>query len=115
MVSSAIANPTDVLKVRMQVLGSQSQRGIVGCFQEVYHEEGVAGLWRVSYLLIKKDEAVLLHAKQALRGGRDTAEPTLNPGTRRGLMVSATSLPLYPQERDLVLIIQVAGWTSGLV
>lgn len=52
MVSSAIANPTDVLKVRMQVLGSQSQRGIVGCFQDVYHQEGVAGLWRVSCLLI---------------------------------------------------------------
>ncbi|CAG2057173.1 unnamed protein product [Timema podura] len=48
MVSSAIANPTDVLKVRMQVLGTQSSRGIVGCFQEVYHHEGVAGLWRVS-------------------------------------------------------------------
>jgi solute carrier family 25 protein 14/30 len=52
IVSSAIANPTDVLKVRMQVLGSQGQRGIVGCFQDVYHQEGVAGLWRVSYLLI---------------------------------------------------------------
>jgi solute carrier family 25 protein 14/30 len=54
MVSSAIANPTDVLKVRMQVLGSQRQRGIVSCFQEVYHEEGVAGLWRVSCFLIKE-------------------------------------------------------------
>ena len=53
MVSSAIANPTDVLKVRMQVLGSQSQRGIMSCFQAVYREEGVAGLWRVSCLLIK--------------------------------------------------------------
>ncbi|KAJ9594824.1 hypothetical protein L9F63_013861 [Diploptera punctata] len=46
MVSSAIANPTDVLKVRMQVMGKQSQRGVVGCFQEVYRQEGVAGLWR---------------------------------------------------------------------
>lgn len=53
MLSSAIANPTDVLKVRMQVLGSHSQRGIMSCFQEIYREEGVAGLWRVSYLLIK--------------------------------------------------------------
>ncbi|PNF42183.1 Mitochondrial uncoupling protein Bmcp [Cryptotermes secundus] len=46
IVSSAIANPTDVLKVRMQVLGNQGQRGILGCFQDVYHQEGVAGLWR---------------------------------------------------------------------
>jgi len=48
MLSSAIANPTDVLKVRMQVLGGRSRRGIVSCFQEIYREEGVAGLWRVS-------------------------------------------------------------------
>ena len=48
MVSSAIANPTDVLKVRMQVLGKQSERGVVGCFQDVYRQEGIAGLWRVS-------------------------------------------------------------------
>lgn len=54
MLSSAIANPTDVLKVRMQVLGSHSQKGVVSCFREVYNEEGVAGLWRVSYLLIRK-------------------------------------------------------------
>ncbi|XP_047107357.1 mitochondrial uncoupling protein Bmcp [Schistocerca piceifrons] len=44
MVSSAIANPTDVLKVRMQVLGGQ--RGLLDCFQEVYRYEGVGGLWR---------------------------------------------------------------------
>ena len=50
MVSSAIANPTDVLKVRMQVLGKQSQRGVVACFQDVYRQEGIAGLWRVSVL-----------------------------------------------------------------
>lgn len=49
MLSSAIANPTDVLKVRMQVLGSHSQRGIMSCFHEIHREEGVAGLWRVSY------------------------------------------------------------------
>lgn len=51
MVSSAIANPTDVLKVRMQVLGMQAQRGLVGCFQDVYRHEGVGGLWRVCLLL----------------------------------------------------------------
>lgn len=46
MFSSAIANPTDVLKVRMQVLGGH--RGLFDCFQEVYRYEGVGGLWRVS-------------------------------------------------------------------
>lgn len=33
---------------------------------------------------ITKGEAVLLHAKQPQRGGRGTALPILNPGTRRG-------------------------------
>ncbi|KAK7873949.1 hypothetical protein R5R35_012959 [Gryllus longicercus] len=46
MVSSAIANPTDVLKVRMQVLGHRSHRGLVSCFLDVYQQEGVGGLWR---------------------------------------------------------------------
>lgn len=45
--SSAIANPTDVLKVRMQVQGAVSHGGLVACFKDVYTKEGVAGLWRV--------------------------------------------------------------------
>ncbi|CAH0404539.1 unnamed protein product [Chilo suppressalis] len=39
--SSAIANPTDVLKVRMQ-----EKRGIVRCFVDIYRLEGWRGLWR---------------------------------------------------------------------
>ncbi|KAL1124085.1 hypothetical protein AAG570_001855 [Ranatra chinensis] len=46
MVSSAIANPTDVLKVRMQVLGDHGERNLFGCFVDVYKNEGVRGLWR---------------------------------------------------------------------
>ncbi|XP_004522222.1 mitochondrial uncoupling protein Bmcp isoform X1 [Ceratitis capitata] len=46
-VSSAIANPTDVLKVRMQVHGkSAHQHGLIGSFLEIYRFEGVRGLWR---------------------------------------------------------------------
>lgn len=44
MLSSAIANPTDVLKVRMQVHGHH--HSLVSCFQDVYHHEGIGGLWR---------------------------------------------------------------------
>lgn len=50
VVSSAIANPTDVLKVRMQVRGAVSNLGLVACFKDVYTQEGIAGLWRVSFL-----------------------------------------------------------------
>ena len=47
--SSAIANPTDVLKVRMQAAcTSMHQKTLFECFREVYRYEGIAGLWRVS-------------------------------------------------------------------
>lgn len=45
-ISSAIANPTDVVKVRMQVTGVESNLSLLGCFQDVYHHEGIRGLWR---------------------------------------------------------------------
>lgn len=46
-VSSAIATPTDVLKVRMQVHGrGTGQHGLFGCFVQIYRLEGVRGLWR---------------------------------------------------------------------
>lgn len=46
-ISSAIANPTDVLKVRMQVLGASGNTSLYGCFKEIYTHEGIPGLWRV--------------------------------------------------------------------
>lgn len=47
-ISSAIANPTDVLKVRMQVHGRGTDKmGLYGCFREIYYYEGISGLWRV--------------------------------------------------------------------
>jgi solute carrier family 25 protein 14/30 len=45
-VSSAIANPTDVLKVRMQVQGSHGNVSLIDCFKDVYTHEGISGLWR---------------------------------------------------------------------
>lgn len=50
-ISSAIATPTDVLKVRMQVHGRGTDKiGLIGCFREIYHYEGISGLWRVRYI-----------------------------------------------------------------
>lgn len=47
VISSSIANPTDVLKVRMQVTGSQSKSDSMVCsFVKIYKTEGVSGLWR---------------------------------------------------------------------
>lgn len=44
-ISSAIANPTDLVKVRMQT-GLKTSSSLFGCFQDVYHNEGIRGLWR---------------------------------------------------------------------
>jgi solute carrier family 25 (mitochondrial carrier), member 14/30 len=45
-VSSAIANPTDVVKVRMQVHGKGSRYPLYKCFYEIFYTEGVRGLYR---------------------------------------------------------------------
>lgn len=46
-VSSFIANPTDVLKVRMQIHGKGSEKkGLFKCFSEIYKYEGIRGLYR---------------------------------------------------------------------
>jgi len=47
VVSSSIANPTDVLKVRMQAEGFRyAGRPMLRCFGDIYHQEGIRGLWR---------------------------------------------------------------------
>lgn len=45
-VSSAVANPTDVVKVRMQAKGTAHSRGLLATFVDIHRREGVAGLWR---------------------------------------------------------------------
>jgi len=46
-VSSAIANPTDVLKVRMQSQNeSITNKGMFSNFIDIYNQEGFRGLWR---------------------------------------------------------------------
>nr|XP_034979077.1 brain mitochondrial carrier protein 1 isoform X3 [Zootoca vivipara] len=46
VISSALANPTDVLKIRMQAQGSLFQGGMIGSFIDIYQQEGTRGLWR---------------------------------------------------------------------
>jgi len=40
---------------------------------------------------------------------------SFNLGARRGRVLNATSQSLYPRERDLVLIVQEAGWAPAQV
>lgn len=47
VVSSSIANPTDVLKVRMQMRDKHFQKkSLFQSFYDILRQEGVAGLWR---------------------------------------------------------------------
>ncbi|XP_067419239.1 kidney mitochondrial carrier protein 1 isoform X1 [Emydura macquarii macquarii] len=46
VISSSIANPTDVLKIRMQAQGSVIQGGMMGNFIHIYQKEGTRGLWK---------------------------------------------------------------------
>ncbi|XP_051877232.1 brain mitochondrial carrier protein 1 isoform X2 [Pristis pectinata] len=46
VVSSSIANPTDVLKIRMQAQSDLCQGSMIGNFINIYQQEGTRGLWR---------------------------------------------------------------------
>ncbi|XP_008426688.1 brain mitochondrial carrier protein 1 isoform X1 [Poecilia reticulata] len=46
VMSSMLANPTDVLKIRMQAQGSLLQGSMMSNFINIYQTEGTRGLWR---------------------------------------------------------------------
>ncbi|XP_022088031.1 kidney mitochondrial carrier protein 1-like [Acanthaster planci] len=48
VIASSIANPTDVLKVRMQAQGASfaNTNGMISSFVNIFQEEGTRGLWR---------------------------------------------------------------------
>ncbi|CAD5116933.1 DgyrCDS5773 [Dimorphilus gyrociliatus] len=47
VVSSCIANPTDVLKVRMQAQSKDTRKiSLINAFRDIARKEGIGGLWR---------------------------------------------------------------------
>ncbi|KAA0190765.1 hypothetical protein HAZT_HAZT004914 [Hyalella azteca] len=46
VIGSSIANPTDVLKVRLQSGRGKTDQGLVDAFLSIYRMEGVQGLWK---------------------------------------------------------------------
>ncbi|XP_054010505.1 mitochondrial uncoupling protein Bmcp [Hylaeus anthracinus] len=75
-ISSAIANPTDVVKVRMQVTGADSNLSLFGCFQDVYRHEGVRGLWR-----------------------------GVGPTAQRAAIIAAVELPIYDYSKNKLMTV----------
>ncbi|XP_033226845.1 mitochondrial uncoupling protein Bmcp [Belonocnema kinseyi] len=74
-ISSAIANPTDVVKVRMQT-GAETNLTLFGCFRDVYHNEGVRGLWR-----------------------------GVGPTAQRAAVIAAVELPIYDFSKNRLIYI----------
>lgn len=92
-VSSAIANPTDVVKVRMQVTGVEANLTLFSCFQDVYNHEGVRGLWRVNELFSQFHTFIssfiqLLTQQTFLLQG-------VGPTAQRAAIIAAVELPIY--------------------
>ena len=65
VISAALANPTDVLKVRLQAKNQHFQHTakISGAFVSIYRNEGIRGLWRVSFCWKVKPCCVHVKAK----------------------------------------------------
>ncbi|XP_033328046.1 uncoupling protein Bmcp mitochondrial [Megalopta genalis] len=73
-ISSAIANPTDVVKVRMQVTGFDSNLSLYGCFRDVYRHEGIRGLWK-----------------------------GVGPTAQRAAVIAAVELPIYDYTKNKLI------------
>ncbi|NXE46831.1 KMCP1 protein, partial [Dromaius novaehollandiae] len=59
VISSSIANPTDVLKIRMQAQGSMIRGGMMGNFIQIYQKEGTKGLWKAISLTAQRAAIVV--------------------------------------------------------
>merc|ERR1719445_901320 len=86
-VSSAIATPTDVIKVRMQAKTTRGCGGFVSAARDIYRLEGVRGLWR-----------------------------GVVPTAQRAALVAGVQLPVYDltKERESVVCHLIASLVAGM-
>lgn len=98
-ISSAIANPTDVVKVRMQVTGINSNLTLFSCFQDVYQHEGICGLWRVRKLInINFNNIyIILYTKVCMQG--------VGPTAQRAAIIAAVELPIYDYSKKKFMVL----------
>lgn len=92
--ASAVANPTDVLKVRMQAAnngrwaGPTARGSVLLSFANMYREEGMRGLYRVSpahAAHVGDSEGAEQRAMSAVFAGRGTDHAAGDGGCRRHL------------------------------
>jgi len=93
--ASVIANPTDLLKIRMQVAGmgpdAHKYKSLVGGTKTLIREEGFFGMWRGSGPNISRATvlaAVELSCYDTIKG-QLIAAGLVEPGTPKGVFVSA--------------------------
>ncbi|ELR47210.1 Brain mitochondrial carrier protein 1 [Bos mutus] len=120
VISSAIANPTDVLKIRMQAQGSLFQGSMIGSFIDIYQQEGTRGLWRVSTLGIK----LMPPRWEAWSHNHWTTREGVVPTAQRAAIVVGVELPVYDITKkhlilsglmgDTILTHFVSSFTCGL-
>uniref|UniRef100_A0A2K5E400 Solute carrier family 25 member 14 n=1 Tax=Aotus nancymaae TaxID=37293 RepID=A0A2K5E400_AOTNA len=121
VISSTIANPTDVLKIRMQAQGSLFQGSMIGSFIDIYQQEGTRGLWRVSTLFLGLFYTPTLWEAKA---GGSLRSGGVVPTAQRAAIVVGVELPVYDITKkhlilsgmmgDTILTHFVSSFTCGL-
>ncbi|XP_065832293.1 kidney mitochondrial carrier protein 1-like isoform X2 [Oscarella lobularis] len=94
--SSAIANPTDVLKVRMQVSGvnaANASQGMMASFANIYKLEGLRGLYRALFQQPREPLSSLAWNWLCMIGRREERLP-----------------PVYFKKITLILVLYVLLW-----
>ncbi|XP_059913392.1 brain mitochondrial carrier protein 1 isoform X2 [Gadus macrocephalus] len=138
VLSSSMANPTDVLKIRMQAQGSLLQGSMISNFVNIYKTEGTRGLWRVSRCSgsDRKTNAQEVKTKpQCLNPGRvwrhdvwsrgrSPSPQGVIPTAQRAAIVVGVELPVYDITKkhlissgtmgDTILTHFISSFTCGL-
>ncbi|XP_077402665.1 brain mitochondrial carrier protein 1 isoform X3 [Vanacampus margaritifer] len=120
VLSSSLANPTDVLKIRMQAQGSLLQGSMMSNFINIYQTEGTKGLWRVSERApIRKPLKPFSKLKLCL-----CVPQGVIPTAQRAAIVVGVELPVYDITKkhllrsgvmgDTILTHFISSFTCGL-
>ncbi|XP_068604780.1 kidney mitochondrial carrier protein 1-like isoform X1 [Brachionichthys hirsutus] len=106
VVSSSIANPTDVLKIRMQAQGTVIQGSMMGNFINIYQEEGTRGLWKV-----QTGSSSLIHGSARPLTGVCAAPQGVSLTAQRAAIVAGVELSVYDATKKHLILSGYMGDT----